>query len=308
MSPLRSAARKLVRELNVLSDDGCAGGYSPLECHVLTEIALHKMLTVSDLETLLLVDKSQLSRVTTRLLELGDLLVHEDKADRRRKPLRLTKNGETVVADINAKAEQQVADARVFLDDSSVQMIADGMEAYARALQYARLSATYSIRRITENDSPVVGQIIRDVMTEFGCVGQGYSINDAEVDSMYDVYSDAGHVYYVIERDGVVLGGGGLGPLIGGDDHICELKKMYFRPDLRGTGAGYALLKRLLDEAPELGYRECYLETASTMHYAAKLYKKFGFVDLSGPMGQTGHNACDRWMLRELGGEGFESH
>ena len=41
--------------------------------------------------------------------------------------------------------------------------------------------------------------------------------------------------------DGRVVGGGGIAPLAGGDPDVCELRKMYFLPSLRGLGAGMAL-------------------------------------------------------------------
>ena len=32
-----------------------------------------------------------------------------------------------------------------------------------------------------------------------------------------------------------------------------------------------------------------------------KVYEKFGFKYLDGPMGNTGHYGCDRWMLLDFG-------
>ena len=37
-----------------------------------------------------------------------------------------------------------------------------------------------------------MARIIRDVMTEFGAVGDGYSIMDSEVNSMFEAYSAEG--------------------------------------------------------------------------------------------------------------------
>ncbi len=46
----------------------------------------------------------------------------------------------------------------------------------------------YKIRPIRPEDNPAVAQIIRQVMTEFGAVGCGFSIEDDEVDSMFEAY------------------------------------------------------------------------------------------------------------------------
>jgi len=81
---------------------------------------------------------------------------------------------------------------------------------------------------------------------------------------------------------------------------VCELRKMYFLPELRGRGAGGALIARCLDAARALGFRQCYLETLTGMDAAQRLYEKHGFQRIAGPMGATGHFSCDRFYLREL--------
>ncbi|MFO0333498.1 MAG: GNAT family N-acetyltransferase [Pseudomonadota bacterium] len=46
-------------------------------------------------------------------------------------------------------------------------------------------------------------------------------------------------------------------PPLDGVDGVCELRKMYFKPGLRGLGAGTALIARCLHAARRLGYRQC---------------------------------------------------
>lgn len=48
------------------------------------------------------------------------------------------------------------------------------------------------------------------------------------------------------------------------------------------------------------GYRQCYLETLGSMEAARRLYLKHGFSAIAAPLGNTGHSACNRWMLRDL--------
>jgi putative acetyltransferase len=157
------------------------------------------------------------------------------------------------------------------------------------------------LRPIRPEDDAVIGKIIRQVMTEFQTVGPGYSINDAEVDHMSAAYSNpATSRYFVLEVDGVVLGGGGIGPLENGAADVCELRKMYFLPESRGHGWGRKMVQLCLDTARELGYRKCYLETVERMETANLLYKKMGFNALCGKMGDTGHGSCDTYFVREL--------
>lgn len=163
-----------------------------------------------------------------------------------------------------------------------------------------RRKVNLQIRPIEKRDNTVVADIIRLVMTEFQAVGCGYSINDSEVDDMHSAYSPERSAFYVVELDGRVLGCGGFGPLTGAEEETCELRKMYFRSELRGLGVGTQLLNLCLEEAATAGYRRCYLETMDNMEQARHLYGRHGFKYLDKPMGNTGHTSCGTWMAREL--------
>jgi len=158
------------------------------------------------------------------------------------------------------------------------------------------------LRPIRPADDDAVAALIRDVMTEHRCTGQGFAIHDAEVGSMSRAYALPDARYFVVERGGEVVGGGGFARLHGSraGDATCELRKMYFRPAARGLGAGRALLGLLLAEMTARGYRRCYLETTSWMDRARRLYLAAGFVEQPGPEGCTGHHGCDRFFARAL--------
>lgn len=162
--------------------------------------------------------------------------------------------------------------------------------------------SSFSLRPIRASDNAKVASIIRSVMPEFGASGPGFAIHDKEVDTMFEVYTQPRHAYFVVEYDGDVVGGGGVGPLWGGPDEICELRKMYFLPVARGKGQGEALLQRCITAAKELGFRTIYLETLNSMTAAMRLYEKLGFIRIPGPIGKTGHFGCDKFYTRSLAG------
>lgn len=161
-------------------------------------------------------------------------------------------------------------------------------------------SDPFQIRPIRIDDNPAVAAIIRHVMPEFGADGPGFAIHDAEVDAMAQSYAADRSAYWIVERNGVVAGGGGVAPLANGPTDVCELRKMYFLPTLRGLGAGQALMQRCLMAARGFGFRRCYLETLAGMAGAQALYAKSGFQRIDQPMGGTGHFSCDRFYLRDL--------
>ncbi|HEX2594955.1 MAG TPA: GNAT family N-acetyltransferase [Luteimonas sp.] len=159
---------------------------------------------------------------------------------------------------------------------------------------------TLEIRPIQSRDDATIASIIRSVMPEFGAVGCGFAINDPEVDWMSRAYAQPRSAYFVVEQDGVVLGGGGVAPLDGGDADTCDLRKMYFLPRARGQGAGAALMERCLAAARDFGFRRCYIETLGGMEAAMKLYERSGFARIAAPLGATGHGGCNTFYLRAL--------
>jgi putative acetyltransferase len=166
--------------------------------------------------------------------------------------------------------------------------------------QGADMTTETTIRTVRKEDEPSVAAIIRSVMPEFGADGPGFALHDPEVDHMFEAYDRPGARYLVLEADGRVVGGGGVAPLDGGAEGVCELRKMYFLPEARGQGWGQRLLAQCLEAARELGYARCYLETCTGMDAALRLYGKMGFHPLCSAMGATGHGGCDRFYVLDL--------
>ena len=297
---IRQSSRLLVRELNVLQGVYHESGYSFSQCHILFELSIHKSQTLMDLVAKLLIDKSSASRSLKQLVNNGAIKAVKDSVDNRQKHFSLTRKGHDAVVRMSENAEVQVSSALENLTKQQQETVVAGLQLYESALRRSRLQSGFQIRPIKKKDNVHVANIIREVMTEYKAVGEGYSINDPEVDDIYGNYRESGHRYYVISNGDNIVGGAGIGPLKGEQASICELRKMFFLPETRGVGLGRKLLVKLMDDAREIGYRKCYLETLDRMWQAVQLYEKNGFKELDQPMGQTGHTSCDRWFLKEL--------
>jgi ribosomal protein S18 acetylase RimI-like enzyme len=62
---------------------------------------------------------------------------------------------------------------------------------------------------------------------------------------------------------------------------ICEMKRLYIRPEYRGQGAGKELAISAIKSGIALGYEYMRLDTLSSMETANQLYKSLGFIEIA---------------------------
>jgi len=159
---------------------------------------------------------------------------------------------------------------------------------------------TIVIREIKPKDNTPLEAVIRACFYEFKIPLKGTAYEDPETKKMFESYQNDDDIYYVIEKNGEVLGGAGVKPLRNFEGNICELQKMYFSPKVRGEGYGKQMFETCLNAAEKLGYEKCYIESAPQLKAAIHVYESFGFTHLKGPLGNTGHSSCSVWMIKDL--------
>jgi putative acetyltransferase len=157
-----------------------------------------------------------------------------------------------------------------------------------------------TIRIILPSDNSVLSSVIKTTLEDFDLARPGTVYTDPTTDELSDVFKKTGSVYFVAEEDGLILGGCGIYPTKGLPNGYAELVKLYLRKEARGKKLGFELMTRCLDWAAQFGYTHVYLETFSELSSAVGLYQGLGFHELSAPMGDSGHHACQIWMLKKL--------
>ncbi len=157
------------------------------------------------------------------------------------------------------------------------------------------------IRPIQPADNAAVANIIRKTLEEFGITRPGTVYFDETTDHLFELFeSTPSGAYFVVEKNGELIGGAGIFPTNGLPEGTCELVKMYLLPNARGMGLGRDMIGRCLAVAKENGFTAVYLETMPELKKAMHVYEKFGFSYLTGPMGNSGHSGCDVWMIKYL--------
>lgn len=156
------------------------------------------------------------------------------------------------------------------------------------------------IRNIEPQDNLVIATIIRKSLTEFGANRPGTVYYDTSTDHLYELFQKPRSIYYIAEQNNEIVGGAGIFPSDGLPANTCELVKMYLKKNARGTGLGKKLMDACTRFAVLQGYTTIYLETMPELIRAINMYKKAGFLNLSGPLGNTGHYGCGVWMSKEL--------
>lgn len=121
----------------------------------------------------------------------------------------------------------------------------------------------FRIRFIEATDNVAIKGIMQTVLKEYDAAKPGTAFTGPELDDMYTAYQKDGWRYLIVERvsDKKIMGGGGFGFLEPNQNKVCELKRMFFLPEIRGLGLGFILIEKLLLMAKKMGFQQAYLET-----------------------------------------------
>lgn len=155
------------------------------------------------------------------------------------------------------------------------------------------------IREITQQDNAAIKKIIQDSLSSLGLAIPGTAYFDPQLADLHQYYNNLSQAkYWIVERDGEVVGGVGIAPF---DEQakICELQKLYLSPQAQGLGLANQLMETALAYAAD-HYEACYLETTHALEAACRLYEKFGFTLLTEPLVGSEHSAMNAWYLKSF--------
>jgi putative acetyltransferase len=141
--------------------------------------------------------------------------------------------------------------------------------------------STSEVMELIHAESKVDLADVRTLFLEYAgslSFGLGFQDFDAEVSSLPGEYIPPSGRLILCRIEGRPAGCIALRRI---DSTVCEMKRLYVRPEFRGRALGYKLVERLIKEARIAGYRLMRLDTvAPAMPHAIALYRSFGFREI----------------------------
>lgn len=137
----------------------------------------------------------------------------------------------------------------------------------------------FDVRQVQSQDQIA---LIRELFLEYA-QSLGFSLCfqsfDQELEGLPGDYALPEGRLLVATHDGAPAG---CVALHGLTHEICEMKRLYVRPQFRGKGLGRILAERIIADARQIGYRQLRLDTVEPMMPAAvALYRQLGFRDIA---------------------------
>jgi len=129
---------------------------------------------------------------------------------------------------------------------------------------------------------PAQGTHLEEVKTLFQdyqrelAVDLGFQDFNQELETLPGVYKEPrGSMLLAMDQDNIV-GCIALKPL---SKTVCEMKRLYVRPEYRKQGIGKQLVLKIIAKAKKKGYQLMKLDTLERLHASYHLYQSVGFEE-----------------------------
>lgn len=152
----------------------------------------------------------------------------------------------------------------------------------------------FVIRDWQQRDRVAAANLIGRVLQEYGLAWQPEEA-DRDVLEIEKYYLLTDGEFWVVERKGAIVGTAGYYPIARAEKAV-EIRKMYLLPMARGQGLGKYLLQQLEAVIFAREFQQIWIETASVLTEAVRLYERNGYQPATG----VETKRCDRVYLKSI--------
>jgi DNA-binding MarR family transcriptional regulator/N-acetylglutamate synthase-like GNAT family acetyltransferase len=298
---VRQFNRFYTRRIGLLNDAMLGSEFSLPEMRVLWEISHQADITASQLEELLGMDRSYLSRVIRGFREQGLVKTESSEFDGRVRHLKLTTKGLHYVIAFEKKASAEVRGILGKLSDGHQDRLVAAMRTIESLLEpKGPQSWPFVIREPRPGD---FGWIIH---RHGALYAQEYEWDStfealvAEIVAKYirDYQPQREHCW-IAEHEREIAG---CVFLVERSAHVAQLRLLLVEPSARGMGIGSRLVNECIWFARDAGYRKVMLWTNDILHAARHIYEAAGFKRVKSEKHRSfGHDLVGQtWELEPL--------
>ena len=152
---------------------------------------------------------------------------------------------------------------------------------------------SFLIRHWQPADRDAAASLIGQILTDYGL---GWEPTGADSDVVQvETYYQNGE-FWVVEQNGTLVGTAAYHPIERGEQAV-EIRKMYLLPVARGQGLGRFLLGQLESAIAARGFKEIWLETATVLKEAVRMYESSGYAPATG----IETSRCDKVYKKRVG-------
>lgn len=274
---VRRFNRFYTRQIGVLLEGLLRSPYSLTEARILYELAHRGETTASSLGSDLGLDAGYLSRLLSGFEKHGLIVREPSGRDGRQRILRLTEEGETAFAMLNARSRNEIGAMLSELSNEQQARLVAAMQTIEEVLGAAPEPSTpYLLRPHQPGDMGWVVHRHAVFYAETYGWDETFEVLVARIAADFiDNFDPKNERCWIAEMDGAIVGSVFV---VKQSDDVAKLRLLLVEQKARGLGLGKRLVSECIAFARRRGYRKLVLWTNDILHAARHIYEREGFV------------------------------
>ncbi len=274
ITEIRGFNRFYTNILGLLDQHILDSGYSLTESRVIFEISKTECCTANQLCSVLDIDRSYMSRIIRRFENEGLITRNTSSQDSRNMEIHLTEKGNEIFHDLNNRSNEQIEKFISKFNEKEWEDLIHSMRTVKKYFSIATKNIDIRPFKAEDVEYVIDRQLsLYESERQFTTETWKKYLTQGVLD-LVDKFDENKDCMYILECDGNAAGCVAITHV---SEDVAQLRYFFLEPEVRGMGAGTALLNKALDFCREKKYSHVFLWTVSAQETARTLYKKAGF-------------------------------